>query len=74
VVLTKTEPMEAEILRAALETADIPVAMQSEFVGRLYGLTSQKLGEVTVLVPRERLQEATDLIENSVAVDFPESD
>jgi hypothetical protein len=73
-VLKKTEPMEAEILRAALETADIPVAMSSEFVGRLYGLTSQKLGEVTVLVPRERLQEATDLIENSVAVDFPESD
>jgi hypothetical protein len=33
-----------------------------------------KLGEVTLLVPRERLDEALDLIENSVPVDFPESD
>jgi hypothetical protein len=74
VVLKKTDPMEAEVLRAAVETADIPVAMKSEYVGRLYGLSSMKLGEVTLLVPRERLDEALDLIENSVPVDFPESD
>ena len=73
VVLKKTDPMEAEVLRAALETADIPVAMKSEYVGRLYGLSSMKLGEVTLLVPRERFDEASDLIENAVAVDFPDS-
>jgi hypothetical protein len=74
VVLKKTDPMDAEVLRAALETAEIPVVLKSEYVGRLYGLSSQKLGEVTVLVPREREAEARDLIENAVSVDFPESD
>lgn len=74
VVIKKTDPMDAEVLRAALETADIPVAMRSEYVGRLYGLSSLKLGEVTLLVPREREAEARDLIDNSVAIDFPESD
>ncbi len=74
VVLKKTDPMEAEVLRAALETADIPVALKSESVGRLYGLSSMKLGEVTLLVPRAREAEARDLIENAVAIDFPESD
>ena len=74
VVLTKVDEMLAEILRAALETADIPVAMRSESVGRLYGLTNQRLGEVTLLVPRDRAQEAKELIETSVPIDFPESD
>jgi Putative prokaryotic signal transducing protein len=74
VVLTRVGEMEAEILRAALETAEIPVAMRSESVGRLYGLSNQKLGEVTLLVPRDRETEARELIETSVPIDFPEAD
>ena len=73
-ILVRAGQMEAEVLRAALETADIPVAMRSETVGRIYGLTTQQLGEVTLLVPAERLEEARELLESSVPVDFPESD
>lgn len=74
VVLKKTDQMEAEVLRAALETADIPVAMRSEAVGRIIGVTNTELGQVTLLVPRDREQEARDLIDTAVAIDFPESD
>ena len=73
-VLQEAGQMEAEVLRAALETAEIPVTMQSEFVGRLYGLTSQELGAVTLLVPRARLEEARALLADSSPVDFPEGD
>ncbi|MEA2646360.1 MAG: putative prokaryotic signal transducing protein [Chloroflexota bacterium] len=74
VVLQSAEQMEAEVLRAALETAGIPVVTTSEFVGRLYGLTSQELGAVRLLVPRSRVEEARELVNGSSAIDFPEGD
>ena len=69
-----TDPMEAEILKAALESAEIPVALLGESVGRLMGVPATELGEVHVLVPPDRLDEARALIESSEPVDFPEGD
>ena len=69
-----TDSMEAEILKAALESIDIPVVLVGEAVGRIYGITASDLGSVHVLVPPDRLDEARDLIETSQAVDFPEGD
>mgnify|MGYP003623102808 CR=1 FL=1 len=69
-----TDAMEGEILKAALESIDIPVVLVGEAVGRIYGITASELGSVHVLVPPDRLDEARDLIDTSQAVDFPEGD
>ena len=66
--------MEAEVLKAALENADIPVALRGDIAGRLYGITASDLGDVGVLVPPDRAEEARELIDSSEAVDFPEGD
>jgi hypothetical protein len=72
--LKVTDPMEAEILKAALESADIPVALLGESVGRLMGVPATELGEVHVLVPPDRIEEARALVESAESVDFPEGD
>ena len=69
-----TDPMEAEILKAALESAEIPVVLLGESVGRLMGVPATELGEVHVLVPPDRIDEARALVESSEPVDFPEGD
>ncbi len=50
--------LEAAIVRSRLESEGIPVVLQYESVGPLYGITSNELGEVQVLVPREFLDPA----------------
>ena len=47
--------MEALILRSRLESEGIPVCLQYESVGSLYGITANELGEVRVVVPRDFL-------------------
>jgi hypothetical protein len=54
--------MEAAILRSRLESEGIPVVLEYESVGPLYGITSNELGEVRVLVPTEFLDPARRLI------------
>ncbi|MEA2681730.1 MAG: putative prokaryotic signal transducing protein [Chloroflexota bacterium] len=66
--------MEGEILKAALENADIPVALRGDIAGRLYGITASDLGDVAVLVPPDRAEEARELIDSSEPIDFPEGD
>lgn len=50
--------LQAEILRGLLEAQGIPVFMSQESAGRAIGLTIGPLGEVTILVRSEDLQEA----------------
>lgn len=50
--------LQAEILRGLLEAQGIPVFMSQESAGRAIGLTVGPLGEVTLLVRAEDLQEA----------------
>ena len=50
--------LQAEILRGLLEAQGIPVFMSQESAGKAIGLTVGPLGEVTILVRAEDLQDA----------------
>ncbi|MCZ7572369.1 MAG: DUF2007 domain-containing protein [Ardenticatenaceae bacterium] len=54
--------LEAEVIKGKLESYGIPVLLQYESAGVVFGLTIDKLGEVQVLVPAERAAEARALI------------
>lgn len=73
-VVTIVDALAADVIKAALETAGITVVTRQEAYGRIIGLTVGFMGEVSLLVPRDRVVEARDLIDDSHAVDFPEGD
>jgi hypothetical protein len=73
-VVTIVDALSADVLKAALETAGIAVVARQEASGRIIGLTVGSMGEVSLLVPRDRIDEARALIDDSHAVDFPEGD
>lgn len=73
-VVTIVDALTADVLKAAIETAGITVVMRQEASGRIIGLTVGSMGEVSLLVPRDRLAEARALIDESQPVDFPEGD
>lgn len=54
--------LEAEVIKGKLESYDIPVLLRYESAGVVFGLTVDKLGQVQVLVPAERAEEARMLI------------
>ena len=69
--------MRAEIIKGRLESAGIPVMLDYESLGRVIGLTVDGLGEVRILVPDSRAQEARDLLAEppgDSAGDSPEDD
>ena len=64
-----SEPNEVELIRvpggihaesiiAALHGRGIPAHSRGEIVGEIYGLTLDGLGEVTIVVPEEYLEDA----------------
>jgi hypothetical protein len=55
-------PLAAEVVKGRLESAGIPALLKYESVGRIYGLTLDGLGEVQVLVSKDREKEARALI------------
>ena len=52
----------AESILAALHGRGIPARPRGEIVGAIYGLTLDGLGEVSILVPREYLEEAKAIL------------
>jgi hypothetical protein len=50
------------VIKSKLEAAGIPVLLDYESAGPIIGITVDGLGEVRVLVPQDRAQEARDLI------------
>jgi len=52
VVYVSQGPLGAEVAKSKLESADIPVMLRFEAVGRALGITVDGLGRVDVLVPR----------------------
>ncbi|MBP1623209.1 MAG: putative prokaryotic signal transducing protein [Acidobacteria bacterium] len=52
----------AESIVAALRGSGIPSRMQGEAVGVIYGLTLDGLGEVSIYVPEEFLEEARSVL------------
>ena len=61
-VYTSAGPLAAEVVKGRLETAGIPAMLKYESVGRTMGLTLDGLGEVQVMVQKEREQEALALL------------
>lgn len=54
--------LEANVIKSHLESEGIPVMLQYESVGRVYGLTVDGLGEIRILVPHEFADEAREII------------
>lgn len=54
--------LKAQVIKAKLEGAGIPVLLDYESVGRVIGITVDGLGEVRVLVPTSYADEAHMLI------------
>jgi hypothetical protein len=52
----------AESILMALRARGIPARSQGEPVGLIYGLTIDGLGEVSILVPEECLEEAKSIL------------
>lgn len=64
--------MQAEIIRGRLESAGIPVLLDYESVGLIYGLTVDGVGEVRVMVPAERVEDARLLLSEASNEDWDE--
>ena len=62
VVYVSQGPLTAEVIRAKLESANIPVLLRYEAIGRVLGLTVDGLGRVEVWVPRDLEGEARELL------------
>lgn len=52
----------ANVIKSHLESEGIPVLLKWESVGRVYGLTVDGLGQVSILVPQEFAEEAKGII------------
>ena len=54
--------LEASVIKSHLECEGIPVILQYESVGRVFGLTVDGLGEIRILVPQELAEKAKEII------------
>lgn len=54
--------LEANVIKSHLESEGIPVLLQYESAGRVFGLTVDGLGEIRILVPPELAEEAKRII------------
>jgi hypothetical protein len=63
VVSTVQGELIANVIKSHLESEGIPVLLEYESVGIVYGLTVDGLGQVKILVPRELADEARHIIE-----------
>jgi hypothetical protein len=54
--------MEADIIKSKLESYQIPVLLQYEAAGRIFGITMDGLGKVKIMVPKSFLEEARKLL------------
>jgi hypothetical protein len=59
--------LQAEVVKGRLESAGIPVMLDYESLGRVMGITVDGLGEVRILVPTERAEDARQLLEYSAS-------
>jgi prephenate dehydrogenase len=62
---------EAEIVKGYLESLDIPVDLDYESAGKVYGLTMDGLGEVRLRVPAEYAEVAREAIAQRLQQDRP---
>jgi hypothetical protein len=62
-VYTANGMLDAEMIRSFLETAGIPSLLSHESAGTVFGLTLGPLGEVQVMVPAEKFEEAKNMLD-----------
>ncbi len=62
VIQTVQGQLTADIIKSHLESAGIPVFLQSESVGSVYGLIVDGLGAIKILVPQEFAEEAKEIV------------
>ena len=65
VIDTVQGELTAHVIKSHLESEGIPVLLQYESAGAIYGLTVDGLGEVRILVPQELVEEAKHIIKLS---------
>jgi hypothetical protein len=53
----------ANVIKAHLESEGIPVYLQYESAGIIYGITVDGIGEVRILVPEKYAEDARKIIE-----------
>lgn len=58
----------AQIFKSKLEAAGIPVLLQYESLGLVYGITVDGLGAVRIMVPESHASEATALLEDDAGL------
>lgn len=63
VVYSAAGLMKAQVIKAKLEGAGIPVLLDYESVGPVIGITVNGLGQVRVLVPKDCAEDARTLIQ-----------
>jgi hypothetical protein len=66
--------LRAQVIQGRLEVSGIPAVLDYEALGPTLGVTIDGLGEVRVLVPTDRADEARELLEADNEVDVDESD
>jgi len=54
--------MEAQIIKGRLESEGIPVLLNYESAGLVYGITVDGLGEVKVMIPKRLAEEAREIL------------
>ncbi len=62
VVYRSNGPLAAEVVKSKLESAGIPAMLKYESAGRIFGLTIDGLGEVSVLVRSEDAEIALGIL------------
>jgi hypothetical protein len=63
VISTVQGELVANVIKSHLESEGIPVLLKYESAGRVYGITMDGLGQISVLVPRELAEKAKHIIE-----------
>ncbi len=66
--------LQAQVIKGRLEASGIPALLDYESVGPTIGITIDGLGEVRVMVPLDRADEARELIAPSIDEDAAEMD
>jgi hypothetical protein len=55
--------LEAEMIKGFLEAQGMNVVLSQESIGRTYGLTAGRLGQVKIFVPESQVEEAISILE-----------
>ena len=61
----------AQVMKTHLENEGIPVLLQYESAGIVYGLTVDGLGQVKILVPQEFTEEAKQILNQNTSSEPP---